>query len=81
MTCNKDKFFEELTIGDLFTYSDGYLLGEVKNMAERRGLELRYCPPKSIAYEAYGSMTVQVVKDRLVHVPQMFHFDTNQLDI
>jgi hypothetical protein len=78
---NKDKFFSKLSVGDLFVYSDGYLYADVEKMAGRRGLVLRYCPPKSHAYEKHGCMTVQVVQNKLIYEPQIFHFDIKHLDI
>jgi len=78
---NKDKFFKELQAGDLFRFSDGYLYKEVEKMADRRGVVIRYCPPRSPAYEMYGCQTAQVVQDKLVYEPQIFHFHIKHLDI
>jgi len=78
---DKDKFFDKLQVGDVFTYSDGYCLDEVKKMARRRGVTLLYCPPKSEEYIKHGCMTVKVA-EHLINEPesQPFHFDPVFLD-
>ena len=82
MNVNLDKFFDSLKEGELFRYSDAYILEEVRKMGERRGVTVEYCPPGTHEYKTYGCMTVRVIRNKIL-VPEtnVFHFDTEYLDI
>jgi len=77
---NKDKFFEQLEEGEVFTYSDGYLFKEVQKMAERRAVNIEYCQPGTIEYKLYGCMTARVIRNKIINPEvQMFHFDPKMI--
>ncbi len=75
-----DGFFNRLKAGDIFNYASGFLYQEVEKMAERRGMEVQYCPPSTAEYINHGDMTVKVVRNKLTQ-EQIFHFDLEMLDI
>jgi len=76
-----DRFFETVKEGEIFRFSDGYCLEEVRKMAERRGVKIEYCPPGSYEYKQYGSMTVRVIRNKILNPEvQMFHFDPVLID-
>jgi hypothetical protein len=72
---NKDIFFQELKVGDVFTYTDlTFIPKEIKQLAAEKGFEVEYCKPGSDEYNAYGSNTMKVVGLNMEH-------DNTQKDI
>ena len=82
MNADLDKFFATLDEGELFRYSDCYILPEVKKMGERRGVTVEYCPPGTPEYKTYGCFTVRVIRNKIL-IPEtnIFHFDPEYLNI
>ena len=57
---NAATFFNETKIGDLFTYSESFILPEVRELARKNNFLVQYCPPESEPYKRHGAMTVRV---------------------
>lgn len=78
----RNKFFRKLKIGDVFTYSGGYKVHQIKEMAIKNGLTVEYCQPRSPEYTRYGCFTMKVVDAvKKVKLQTIFHFDPELLDI
>ncbi len=75
-----DRFFDQLKAGDIFTYSSGFIYGEIKKMAERRNRDVQYCSRESKESKRYGDLTVKVVGNKLIE-EQIFHFNEDMIDI
>lgn len=55
------KFFDGLTINDVFTYSSSFNLDEVKFLCKKNGIDIEYCNPDDPAYKVFGCFTCRVV--------------------
>lgn len=59
---NKDKFFDKVEIGANCTYSETFLLEDVKRLAEEKGCKIKYNPPESQVYKKLGSLNFTVLE-------------------
>jgi hypothetical protein len=58
---NEDMFFSECKVGEVFNYTQVFTLKDVLKLADKNGVIIRYCPPKSKEYIKHGSYTCKVL--------------------
>jgi hypothetical protein len=52
---NTNNFFKNLKPGEIFTYSQAFLLRDVIEMAQKEGITITYAKPGTKLYKEYGS--------------------------
>jgi len=55
-------FFGNAKVGEVFTYSDNYMLDSVLAKAHRHGCEVEYCGPRTTEYREHGCFTCKFTK-------------------
>jgi len=86
---DRNKFFRNLEVGDIFVYSWEFTSKTIKKISEKHGLITKYCEPRSPEYTRYGSFTMKVmeIKDNIPKyikkedVEQKVYFDLKYLNI
>jgi hypothetical protein len=76
---NRNKFFDDIKTGEIFTFSTSFDILYVIKIARNRGVTVEYCKAGSPEDLKYGSRTMKVIRNKL-NDSQIFHFDTKYLD-
>ena len=58
---NQDSFFFGLPIGTIFTYSQGFVWGEVVLIAKNEGKMVEYNKPFTTEYKEFGCFSGKVI--------------------
>lgn len=58
----QDLFFRRCEAGKVYTYHDGfYLWRDIKRLAEKHGVAIKYCRSGSPEYEIFGCFNFKVI--------------------
>lgn len=58
---NEHNFFNDKEEGLVFNYSSSFDPKEVEKIANKKGIEVEYCRPKTPEYKAHGCFTMKIV--------------------
>jgi hypothetical protein len=58
---NEKEFFQTVSVGEVFTYSNSFIPQEIKKLAKENGLKVEYCKPGTSEYKAHGCHTMVVL--------------------
>ena len=77
---NRRIFFETINEpGHVFTYSEAFLLDEVRLLAREKKVEIEYQTPESKLYKKHGCYTCKVIGSLDEKEEETFLFDPNEL--